>query len=215
MNLKKHRTLIIITSLIILLPILAGIYLWPELPEQIPTHFNANNQPDGYSSKSFTVFGLPLLLLFVHGLCLAATVSDPKRQNIHDKMINIVLWISPIISVVMMTVTYTFALGHTVDVGSICLLLIAFMFLIIGNYLPKSKQSYTMGFKLPWTLEDENNWNRTHRVAGFLWMLCGIALIICIFFKADWIVAPIMLLAVLVPIVYSYVYYRKHTNKED
>ncbi len=212
MNLKKHRTLIIITSLIILLPILAGIYLWPQLPEQIPTHFNANNQPDGYSSKSFTVFGLPLFLLFVHVLCLAATVSDPKRQNIHDKMINIVLWISPIISVVMMTVTYTFALGHTIDVSSVCLLLVAFMFLIVGNYLPKSKQSYTMGIKLPWTLADENNWNHTHRLTGYLWIFCGIAILVCVFFEF-WEGLPlIMLLAIFVPIVYSYVFYRKHNK---
>ena len=84
MKLKDYKGTIILTSIIILLPILIGLYLWPQLPDQIATHFDANNQPNGYSSKEFTVFGLPLFMLFVHLMCLAATKADPKSENIHS-----------------------------------------------------------------------------------------------------------------------------------
>lgn len=217
MKLKDYKGTIILTSIIILLPILVGLYLWPQLPDQIATHFGADNQPNGYSSKEFTVIGLPLFMLFVHILCLAGTKADPKSENIHSKMIHLVLWICPIISVVMGAVTYSYALGYNVDVSSIAMALIGLMFVIVGNYLPKSKQSYTMGIKLPWTLADESNWYHTHRMAGFLWMLCGIITLVCMFLKIYWIILVLILIAVFVPTIYSYVYYRTHkdTKKED
>ncbi|MBQ7359355.1 MAG: SdpI family protein [Lachnospiraceae bacterium] len=214
MKLKDYKGTIILTSIIILLPILVGLYLWPQLPEQIATHFDANNQPNGYSSKEFTVFGLPLFMLFVHILCLAGTKADPKSENIHSKMINLVLWICPIVSLMMGLVTYSYALGYNIDVSSIAMALVGLMFIIVGNYLPKSKQSYTMGIKLPWTLADEGNWNRTHRMAGFLWMLCGIITIISMLLRVYWTVPVVIAVAVFVPTIYSYVHYCTHKNSK-
>ena len=67
---KKHLKFLIMTSFIILLPILAGLLLWDQLPEQIPSHWNTDGEIDGWSSKPFAVFGLPLILLAVHWLCM-------------------------------------------------------------------------------------------------------------------------------------------------
>ena len=84
------------------------------------------------------------------------------------------------------------------------------LFIAIGNYLPKTKQSYTMGIKLPWTLASEENWNRTHRLAGFLWVLCGLFFIVTSF--TGWSLAAFLIpiiVMVLVPAVYSYLLYRR------
>ena len=80
------------------------------------------------------------------------------------------------------------------------------MIIIIGNYLPKARQNYTIGIKIPWTLANEENWNRTHRLAGYLWMICGILMVlICLtqLVPSEWLIG-IILFMTLVPCVYSF-----------
>ena len=75
---KKNLKVLIITSIVILLPILAGLILWNQLPEQIPTHWNAAGEIDGWSSKPFAIFGLPAIMLAAQWLCVLGTAADPK-----------------------------------------------------------------------------------------------------------------------------------------
>ena len=82
---KKNLKTMIITSIIILAPIIVGLMLWDQLPAEMATHFGEDGQPNGWSSKSFTVFGLPLILLAVHWFCVAFTDADPKNKNISNK----------------------------------------------------------------------------------------------------------------------------------
>jgi len=96
------------------------------------------------------------------------------------------------------------------NVPMIISMLVGIMFIIVGNYLPKCRQSYTMGIKLPWTLNDEGNWNATHRVGGWVWTFCGVAMLVTAFLGIFWILIGVMLIAVVVPTIYSYLYYRKH-----
>ena len=206
---KKNLKTLIITSIIILLPILAGLYLWNQLPEQIPTHWNAAGEVDGWSSKAFAVFGLPGILLAVQWLCMFGTAADPKKANHSEKIMHLVLWIIPVLSIVLGAVTYMTALGADVAVEMIMPLVIGLVFTIIGNYLPKCKQSYTIGIKIPWTLNSEENWNRTHRFAGRLWLVCGLGIMLTAFIGGFWLFLPITLVMVIVPMVYSYVLHRK------
>ena len=78
---------------------------------------------------------------------------------------------------------------------------IGVLFMIIGNYLPKCKQNYTMGIKLPWTLDDEENWNRTHRFAGFLWVAGGVVIAINAFLKWEWLFLVVVFAMVLIPTI--------------
>ena len=96
---KKHIIILIITSIIILMPMVAGLVLWNDLPELMATHFDAKGNADGYSSKSFAVFGLPLIVLGLQLIGFFATRLDPKKRNIPDKALEIVLWICPAVSV--------------------------------------------------------------------------------------------------------------------
>ena len=90
-------------------------------------------------------------------------------------------------------------------------LLVGILFVVIGNYLPKTKQSYTMGIKLPWTLASEENWNRTHRLAGFLWVIGGILLILLTLLRLwnTWTFLLVIIPMSVVPMIYSYLLYRK------
>ena len=206
---KKNLKTLIITSIVILLPILAGVFLWDKLPEQIPFHWNANGEVDGWGSKPLAVFGMPAILLAFQWLCVLGTSADPKKANHSEKIIQLVLWIIPVISVAVHAMVYMTALGAEVRVEVIMPILVGLVLTIIGNYLPKCKQSYTIGIKIPWTLNSEENWNRTHRFAGRLWVVCGLALMLTGFFGGFWVFLPIVLVMVAAPMIYSYSLHRK------
>lgn len=212
--LKRNKLTIILTALITAAPMLLGLALWSRLPETIATHFDLNGVPNGWSSRAFTVFGLPLFLVAVHLLCAFGTMMDPKRKNIQDKMYKLVLWICPVISVLVCTTVYLYALGVNVDMARTAEVMVGILFIIIGNYLPKCRQSYTMGIKLPWTLHDEENWNATHRFGGWLWMAGGVAylLLALLGVRSTALMLAFLLVMVLAPTVYSYLYYLRHKD---
>ncbi len=210
--LKKYRKTLIITTLVMLIPVLVGLLLWNRLPEQVPTHFNAAGEADGFSSRAFAVFGLPAVLLGLHWLCaLGSLKADPKAENLDTRMMNLVLWICPAVSLVMLVVVYGTALGVEAPVALIIPLLVGLMMVIIGNWLPKCKQTYTMGIKLPWTLADEDNWNRTHRFAGPIWVIGGFVAMVSAFLGevGMWLMLAALAVMVLAPSVYSYLLFSR------
>jgi uncharacterized membrane protein len=206
---RKNLKILILTSVIILLPILAGVILWNQLPEQIPSHWNAAGEIDGWSSKPFAIFGLPLILLAMQWLCVAGTFADPKRNNHSGKILHLVLWIIPVLNAVLSVLTYAAAMGKDVQMEVVMPVFIGLVLAIVGNYLPKCKQNYTIGIKIPWTLNSEENWNKTHRFAGRLWVVCGLVIMLTGFFGGFWIFLGVVLLMVLAPFIYSYVLHRK------
>ena len=209
---KKNKWQLMISSIIILLPIVAGLLIWNYLPEQIATHWGIDGEPDGWSSKSFAIFGLPLILLAVHWACVFFTSHDPKNKDQNSKVFNMVLWILPVISLVVCGLTYAVALGNDINIGMAVRILLGILFVIIGNYMPKCRQNHTIGIKVPWTLHDEENWNKTHRFAGRFWVFGGLLLLATIFVPLDnfvYVLLPLILLMAFAPIIYSYVYYRK------
>ena len=204
--LKANRKTLIITSIVTILPMLIGIIYWNRLPDVMATHFGFNNEANGFSSKAFAVFGLPLVLLAILWVGAFVTAHDPKRQNISPKMFSLVLWIAPVISLVAAAAMYPVNLGYKLDITLFSELLLGLLFIIIGNFLPKARQNYTIGIKIPWTLANEENWNRTHRLAGYLWMICGILMVLISltrFVPAEWLVG-IILIMVFVPCIYSF-----------
>lgn len=213
-NFKKYKKTMILTSIVMLIPILIGVLLWDRLPEQVATHFDFEGNPNGWTSRGFTVFGIPLFLLVCQWIAAVATLSDPKHKNLSEKVFKLILWLVPIVSLILVFVTYGYALGYETPEGSIAFAIMGIFFIVIGNYLPKCRQNYTVGIKIPWTLHDEENWNHTHRMAGYLWMLGGLIMLANIFLKWDWLFAVVLAVAVLVPMIYSYLYYRKHGSAE-
>ena len=102
---KKYWKTLAITSVIILLPIVAGVILWDQLPERIPSHWNAVGEIDGWSSKPFAVFGLPLIMVAAQWLCMLGTAADPKKNNHPEKVLHLVLWIMPVLSAVFSSIS--------------------------------------------------------------------------------------------------------------
>lgn len=206
---KKNWSILLITSIVILLPILAGLFLWNQLPEQLPMHWDANGQVDGWGSKTFVVVGMPLIMLAFQWVCVLATMADPKQKDHSEKVLQLVFWIIPLLTLVLFAITFAVGLGKQVPVEVILTLFLGFLFTVIGNYMPKCKQNYTIGIKIPWTLNSEQNWNKTHRFAGVTWTIGGIIIMLSGFVGGIWLLMAITLLMAIVPVVYSFILYRK------
>ena len=214
--LKKNKGLMILTTVIILLPMLAGILLWDQLPEKMATHWGFDGAPDGWSSRAFAVFGMPLILLAVQWLCLWLTERDNRKKGQSEKIMRLVQWLIPVISLFGCGSIYAAALGHPLDNTRVPLLMLGLVLTLVGNYLPKTVQNRTIGIKIKWTLEDEANWNVTHRLAGKLWVIGGLVLIVAAFLPGNWhfSVMPLLLgVMVLVPVAYSWWFHRKQKGE--
>ena len=207
---KIDKKTLIITTLVNLIPIIVGLLIWDKLPDTIATHFGMDGTPNGWSSKAFTVFGIPLFLTLGHLLCVGITSQDPKYDNMSDQLFGLVLWLIPVISILLMVTCYGYSLGWEVNMSKYGCVILGVMFMIIGNYLPKCKQNYTMGIKIPWTLDNEENWNKTHRLAGFLWVIGGAAMVVNAYIGGEWSILVISAVMVFVPIIYSYLYFKKN-----
>ena len=205
---KINKKLLVITTIIILLPVIIGIVFWEQLPAEMATHWGNDNQPNGWTGKTMAVFGIPGIMAALHIICLFVTYADPKKSNIGAKAIGIVYWILPVVSIAVMSATYAYALGTKVNIGMLCCILMGIIFIALGNYLPKAKQNYTFGYKIPWTLNSKENWNRTHRLAGWLMVICGFAFIVNAFILSEFVFV-FCLAAALAPMVYSYILYKK------
>ena len=113
--LKANKKTLILTSAITLLPMMIGLFLWKQLPDTMATHFGFSNEADGFSSKPFTVIGIPLFLLVMEWICAIITSNDPKKQNISPKVFTLVLWIVPVVSVFVAAIIYPYNLGYKFD----------------------------------------------------------------------------------------------------
>lgn len=212
--LKENRKTLIVSTLTLLIPMVAGLLLWNRLPEKIPTHWNMAGEVDGWGSKVFAVFGLPGMLIAVHLFCLIATGSDPSNKKYNPKVFTLIAWLCPVIGLTVCSMVYSSALGYNLSVEIIVPVMVGLLLVIIGNLLPKCKQSYTIGIKLPWTLASEENWNKTHRLAGKLWVCGGVLVMVSGFLRCIWILLGALLVLVFVPMVYSFLYYIKHEQTE-
>lgn len=213
--LKNNKGKLILSSVVTLLPGLAGLLLWNRLPQQMTTHWGADGNADGWSSRGFAVFVMPLLLLVLHWVCVLITARDPKNREQNRKVFGMVLWIMPVVSCFTCGITYAVALGKTFHMDTVTLLMIGLMFVVIGNYLPKCKQNYTIGIKVKWALANEENWNATHRFCGKLWVIGGLLMMVSIFLPADvipWVMVLLLVPLAFIPIFYSYLYHKKQVK---
>lgn len=191
---------------------LVGLCFWNRLPEEIATHFDSEGVPNGYSSRAFAVIGLPLFMLAMHALCLFVTLFDPKRRNISGKLFSMMVWLCPAISWLSGGAILSYALGLRLNFARVMPVLMGLLFVFIGNYLPKCRQNYTVGIKLPWTLDNEDNWNHTHRFAGWVWTAGGliVAALGLLGMRMKFVFPALILVMSVCPAVYSFLYAQRH-----
>lgn len=185
--LAENKGSLAVSSLVILLPGLLG---WRVLWESIA-------------------------LLAVHWVCLLLVFADKRnRQGQSKKAIGLVFWLLPVISLLSGAVVAGLQRGYDGANFMFILMNLGFglLFLLIGNYMPKFRQNATIGIRVKWTLENEENWNVTHRFGGKVWVAAGLACMIAALLPSAAmavVFTAAIVAAAVVPCVYSYLYYRK------
>ena len=177
---KNYKKMGLLTIVVTLLPILLGVLLWSKLPDLVPMHWGINGEVDGWESKTRAVFFMPCFCAAMQLFLLVMTSIDPRKKAIHRKPMMVVIWLIPVLSLVMNVAVYLIALGFKVNMVEIILILLGVFFVLIGNYMPKLKKNYTVGIKVPWALNSEENWIRTHRFGGKVYVVTGIVCIISV-----------------------------------
>lgn len=214
--LKENKFKAIVSSVIILLPVLFGLIMWDALPDTMTTHWGADSSGAGTYTKAFEVFGLPLILLAVHFIGLFFTSRDKKQKDQNKKALGMIFWISPFLSLFISGIVYATAFGKEFSFGMLTPAMLGIMFIFIGNYLPKIKQNRTLGIKISWTLNNEENWNKTHRFGGKVWVIGGLILLFSVFLPYTAMVPTfvcVVIAMVAIPTVYSYCIYKKHQKE--
>ena len=206
---KAYKKQLLITTLVSLLPMFVGILLWNQLPDRIPIHFDMNGVANGWAGKVGTVFGMPLFLTASHVLCVIFTLNDPKKQNIGKQMLLIIFWTIPVLNCFCYGSIYASVLGSSVNTADLVFLFVGLLFVLLGNYMTKNHQNYTVGIRLPWTLNSPENWNRTHRFASRLWIAAGIVIMLNCFFHFTWLLIAILVFTTVLPMIYSFILFKK------
>ena len=177
---NESKKTLILTVIVCLLPMILGLAFYNKLPDKMPIHFTINDTPDNYASKNFALFGLPLIMAIVQAICIIFTSRVNKVKNAEKpKILKIMEWFIPIISVLLYIIMIEVPLGSSVYIGkSICLIL-GISFIIIGNYFPK--MSYDIG-KLTFhpMPKSEKSFRKMTRISGYSFIVIGIVLLILI-----------------------------------
>ncbi|MDF2944093.1 MAG: putative rane protein [Herbinix sp.] len=209
---NKINFQLILSILFCLIPFIISAAFYEQLPEQVAIHFNFNGDPDNYAPRLFVAFGVPLLMFCLNLYNWFMLENDPKKANSSKALKRLSKWLIPLTAVIMQTALTSYAIGFTFDWSFYVLLLVGIVVVILGNYLPKCKQNYTVGIKLPWTLNDNDNWNKTHRISGYIWILGGFVLILNAFVKIEWLPGVVIAILVLTPVIFSFLLYKKKLN---
>ena len=218
MNSKKKTNIII--GAILLVSIVITLVMYPSVPDIIPTHWGPDGQIDSTGPK-YMLFVFWGIALGINLLMLFAEKIDPKGENYQrfSKVFNIFrIFITALLcGLELLSIAFAFD-PQFADMNKIMYAVMGIMFVMLGNYMPKVKHNYTFGIKTPWTFDSENVWNKTHRMAGPLWVAGGLAMMAMMFIKSSVAVTVLMfgivLIMVIVPMVYSYFEYKKEKESE-
>lgn len=213
-----------IVWVIILIPAVYLAIVWKNLPETVVTHFDLRGQPDRLGNKNDLIETSIILIIanaIVYLLLSNIYRIDPKRYAAENKsrLQRIGFAVSVFMSGVLCYIIYNASHGKINFSMRLLLAGIGLLFALIGNYMHTIKPNYFAGFRLPWTLENEDNWRQTHLLGGKLWFIGGIAIaIICLILPPTASLVAfytIMIVVVIIPAVYSYRLYKKQKSRPE
>jgi uncharacterized membrane protein len=197
----------------IILTIGFSIAVYRQLPAVMATHWGANGQANGWTSRPVGAFIIPLIMLALWGIMRGVPTIDPRAANYakfpetYDFVINGVINLMAVLHVAVLGV----GLGWTIPMRAVALTILGLMFMGIGNVLPRARSNWFFGIRTPWTLSSDAVWGRTHRMAGYLMSAAGLTCMGAIALPAAWTAVVVLAAtfgAAIGSIAYSYAVWR-------
>jgi len=208
---KKKNLIILGLFAAIWLPVLVDLFYWNKLPEKLPTHFNAQMVPDSWSSKVVAIVILPVILTLAQGLILYLVDQNSKKYYVQNGIIYTVLTIIPILSIWINFIMISTALNNNVNRFKQPILssLFGIILIILGVVLKYVKTNPIIGIRLPWTMSSEENWRLTNSLGSKVFIVGGIIELIVAICSSMALMIFILAIVITIPVIYSYVLYRK------
>ena len=207
---KKH---LFISLAIILSPSILTAVLWNKLGNLFRLIWSDAIDAAGLSSPLIQLLAIPLFLTFTHLFCLFFTARDQSRTEQHPKVVTMIYYLVPLVSVFVNGLLFATIFGLDLYAFSFLLSLpIGTLFILFGNYMPKCKMNRVVGIRSAFTTSSETNWTMTHRLAGKVFVVAGIIIFLTALLPAKlymFFLLPVLLLSPLVPYIYSICRYRK------
>jgi len=211
-----------LTTIIVLVMIvgatLSGILLWNQLPDPMASHWDVNDQVNGYMSRFWGVFMMPLVTLGMFLIFLVVPNIDPLKANIAQFRETFNLFIAFMVGfmVFVHALTLLWNLGYTnLGIGQVILPAMGLLFIIIGSLLRKAKRNFFIGIRTPWTLSSDTVWEKTHQLGSILFTISGVLTVIGGFIggnTAFWMLFIPLIGSTVFLLVYSYVLYQRETK---
>lgn len=204
----------IFSILIILISFGVALYFYPLLPDQVASHWNVSGEVDGYMSKFWGLFFMPILLIVMNLALFLTPKIDPRKENIEKFKGTYESFI--VVFNLFMTYVYfltiAWNMGKEFEMTVAILPAFAIFFYFAGHLIGKAKMNYMIGIKLPWTLSSEDNWNKTHKKGEYVFKIIGIMTLIGAFFGkySFWFLFTPLTIGMVYLVVYSYLEYKKH-----
>ena len=201
---------------IALIPFVYLIYIWNRLPEKVPMHWNGAGEIDQYGDKKELVAVLLLLVGINYFVFLIIPYVDPKQklQNMGNKLNNLRLILALFMSALAIYILYSVQQKTSNPV--LIFPLVGLLFAFLGNYFKTIKPNYFIGIRTPWTLENEEVWKKTHLIGGKLWFVGGLLMALTFVLPNKIQIYTFLAIAAvitIVPIVYSYLEFKKIKNQ--
>jgi len=201
---------------IILLSFAIGIYLYPQMPDSLPSHWNAAGEVDGYMPKFWGLFLLPLMSAGLFLLFLAIPMIDPLKHNIakfrkyFDRFILLIMGF--FLYIYLLTILWAFGLTFNFIYAMVPAFSVLFYY--AGVLTENAKQNWFIGIRTPWTLSSEKVWDKTHKLGGKLFKLAALVGLLGLLFQdyAIWIVIIPVIFVAVYTIFYSYLEFQKESK---
>ena len=206
-KLRKDSIISIILAFSIV--VIFNLLFYDKMPAELPTHWNFQGQADDYGSKFHAMVTIQGFLVLMNLFLCFMLDNDPRNKKQNNFVMTLSKLAMPLIMLVAYVITVMSGLGREIRVSVVIPLFLGILIIAIGNYLPKIKRNYTMGIKLPWTLNSDENWRRTHRLGGICFIIVGFSLILSVFLKSEIVFLVPLFLGAIIPAVYSYYLYTK------
>jgi uncharacterized membrane protein len=208
--------------LVFIVPAAYLAFIWNDMPEKVPMHYNLKGEIDRYGSRSELLILIAVLVVInigVYFLLSHINRIDPKKKYREENLLrmrSLAFAISVFLSAIACFILYSCLHTNMKLNPKFIIIGIGLLFAIIGNYFYTIKPNYFAGLRTPWALENEENWRLTHKLGGKLWFAGGLLIAIAGLFlnNAALFVALMVLILIMVaiPIIYSYRLYTKQKN---
>lgn len=212
------KTTSILVLTLIAIAVIAGVLLWKQLPEQMASHWNVNDEVDGTMPKFWGVFLMPLVVLGMFGLFIALPNMDPLKANIASfrGAFNLFIVLITVFMLYIHGLTLAWSLGYqSFKISTMMLPFMGILFIFIGYLLRQAKRNFFIGIRTPWTLSSDTVWDKTHQLGSVLFMVSGALAFIGSFFggmAAFWLLFVPLMGSTLFLMIYSYILYRNETK---